>query len=111
MAKDLLNDCKNNNLICQTISYDDTYDVSSSYSAALVMKNTRLQNNPMFPVAFFLHSSKASSRHQSFFDYLKFKNLNYENVCPIITDREASIRKCLINCKSHFLQYSHFKRH
>src|SRR6266436_3070242 len=89
---------------CQ-ISYDTTFDLIKSskkiYVSPLIVKNVFLENTnsrkqkkPFFPIAFLIHDNKSVNAHDTFFKIISQK-LDIPNSVPIVTDREASIRKAI----------------
>ena len=97
----------------QVITYDTTFDMGEFNLSTLVMKNTNLEDNPLFPVAMFLHNRKDTSTHWAFFDWV-FKQLDCPTTVPFVTDREHSIVNSILGhsvglhqlfyCTNHLLK-------
>ena len=58
LTKDLIKQSRTNSSLKQLVSYDTTFLLSDFYASILVARNTCLVNNPIFPVAFLIHTKR-----------------------------------------------------
>jgi len=79
----------------QLLTYDTTFNMGDTYVSSLVMRNTYLQGNPIFPVAFMLHTQKHTKSHRAFWSEMEEKLMlsKYATEIPFAFDREASFSK------------------
>lgn len=90
LANRLLKASEDNPALDQTVNYDTTFDIGEFYLSTLVIKNTHLVKDRIFPVAFFLHNRKDTLTHKAFFDWM-FNEVSFPENVPFFTDREHSI--------------------
>ncbi len=100
LANRLLEASSKHQSLQQMMSYDTTFELGDFYMSILVMRNTELVGDPIFPVLFMLHSRKYQEVHDKFWRYyvtdlLKIREYGF-NV-PIVTDRELALKKAIIN--------------
>ncbi len=99
----------------QLVSYDTTFNLGDFYVSILVMQNTELKGDPIFPVLFLLHQRKYKEVHYYFWRYhvTNLLKINEYGVnVPIVTDREMAHKNAvtantsgnLIICHNHLLQ-------
>lgn len=96
LANDLLKRSCTNKYIPQLMSYDTTFNLGNFYVSILVMRNTDIIGDPIFPVLFMTHEKKLLPTHELFWGSF-VKNLihfdKYGLNVPIVTDRE----KCIVS--------------
>ena len=90
LANKLFTDCQTISSLEQVVAYDTTFDIGEFYISSVVIKDTDLKDDKIFPVAFFLHNRKDTETHKIFFDWL-FNELHIPSQVPFIVDREQSI--------------------
>ena len=114
LAKDLLTMAQNDPTTNQMISYDTTFNLGDFYVSSFVLRNTILQNDPIFPVAFMIHERKFQKHHEKFISELS-PSLDLSSIkhIPVVTDREKGIISAfnkvlpnipLVLCGNHILK-------
>ena len=58
LTKDLIKQCRTNLSLKQLMSYDTAFLLGDFYVSILIARNTRLADDPIFPVAFLIHTKK-----------------------------------------------------
>ena len=113
LTKDLIKQSRTNSSLKQLVSYDTTFLLGDFYVSILVARNTCLVDDPIFPVAFLIHTKKYKKYHKAFLaDIFEETGLASSKNIPIITDREKGITDCLqtnfptltnIYCTNHII--------
>lgn len=100
LANHLLKRSFINKHIPQLVSYDTTFNLGDFYVSVLVMRNTDIVGDPIFPVLFMIHERKLLRMHELFWGSFIKKLIHFEKYghnVPIITDREKSIASAILN--------------
>jgi hypothetical protein len=84
----------------QYLNYDTSFDFGSFYVSFLVMKNTELVEEPIFPIACLVHNRKQLTTHSIFWDWMCNQLEGFCEV-PLVTDRETSIVQAIEQKKHH----------
>ena len=83
----------NDTTLPQVLSLDTTFELADAYCTIAVLRNTFIQGDPIFPVAFLLHDRKCFEVQRDFWmalaDVLFIKAFG-KNV-PVVTDRERAL--------------------
>ncbi|CAG7816969.1 unnamed protein product, partial [Allacma fusca] len=116
LANKLLKEAANDPRLPQLITYDTTFELVDVYVSALVLRNTFVEGDPIFPVAFMLHERKFAEVHKEFFwtlhQHLDLSSL--ECNVPLCVDRERGITAAILSvfpkanlvyCWNHILQH------
>lgn len=115
-SQKLLKECNTNSeTLAQLITYDTTFECGDIYVSPLVMRNTYLTDDPIFPVLFLLHDRKKQWQHEEFFQIaVKELKLNQNaTMIPLATDREKSIVNAISNVypgSNHVFCQNHIQR-
>ena len=102
-----------NDVTCNILSYDTTYNMGDFYVSTLIAKNCHFKNMPGFIIGALIHSSRDAESHEVFFRrLLKVEpGIDSKNVA-IVTDREKGTRKAIEDCftkANKFVCWSHMK--
>ena len=113
-TKELIRLSETHSHLQQLLSYDTTFLLGNFYVSILVARNTYFENDPIFPVAFLIHTRKFSTYHRDFFfDIFAVTGIDKSECVPFITDREKGITQTLkayfpqvknIHCTNHILK-------
>lgn len=113
LANSIFQLCEKQPNLREIITYDTTFEVGQFFLSTLVMKNIYLEEEPIFPVIYYMHNRKTTETHETFFRWA-FDRLNIGPSVPIVTDRELaivnSIRQYAVGqdrlffCTNHILQ-------
>ncbi|RWS24903.1 uncharacterized protein B4U80_13156 [Leptotrombidium deliense] len=110
----LKENCQDNTLP-QLLSYDTTFEVGHFYLSILVMRNTELESDPIFPIMFMLHEKKSTDTHTLMWNII-MRNLwldKFGENTPLITDRELAIVRAIkyaypkanhLFCENHIIR-------
>ena len=94
----------------QLICYDTTFNVGNYYLSTILIKNVELGDEPMFPVAFFIHDRKKMDDHRAFLKFV-FNRLQVNQNIPVVTDRERAITNVFLEMpetkNNHFCCFNH----
>ena len=93
LASALLKSARKDPKLPQVIGYDTTFTIFDGYVSPLVMRNTFLEKNPIFAVAYLIHERRTSAIHDLFWREMSeilFKEPLPESV-PICIDREQAM--------------------
>ncbi|XP_073501834.1 uncharacterized protein [Phyllobates terribilis] len=113
-GKELIKSALQDIEIEQMFAYDTTFNLGDFYMSTFVMRNTMLEKNPIFPVAFMVHERKFQKYHELFIGEL-VNQLNLKDIktIPFVTDREKGILNAvkkvaqsisLVLCENHILR-------
>lgn len=120
LANKLLKECNGKpEQLGQLITYDTTFECGDIYISPLIMRNTFLADDPIFPVLFLLHDRKKQWQHEEFFRTAvnELKLFEHATHIPIATDREKAITNAIKNvysqanhvfCQNHILRDAEF---
>ena len=101
----------------QQLSYDTTFKLGDFYVSVIVFRETEFTQNPVIPLAYYIHERKKNETHSHFFNYMTavLPELHRATNAIIITDQEAAIRQAiaaafptvpLFMCWNHVIQVS-----
>ena len=80
----------------QLMSYNTTFLLENFYFSILVARNIYFDYNPIFPVAFLIHTRKFSMYHcDFFFDIFAVTGIDKPLCVPFITDCKKGITQTL----------------
>lgn len=112
-ARQMMRESQLNPNLPQLMSYDTTFNFGDFYLSAFVVRNIFLNDDPIYPVAFLLHSRKYRAHHHQFLSaLLNNLDINDFSSIPIVTDREKGITEAfaeleidatLVCCHNHIL--------
>ncbi|CAG7726222.1 unnamed protein product [Allacma fusca] len=91
----------------QLLTYDTTFKLADAYLSALIMRNTYLKNDPIFPVTFMIHSEKNTGTHEEFWSEMKRElhlDVLQDNV-PLCTYREPDIKHWINSARGSIQEY------
>jgi len=84
LAIDLLKRSYTNKRIPQLMSYDTTFNLGDCYVSILVMRDTDILGDPIFPVLFMVHEKKLLKTHELFWGRFVKKLINLDKCKRIL---------------------------
>lgn len=92
----------------QQLSYDTTFNLTEHCVSILTARNTEIEGDPIFPVAFMVHERKHTDVHDYFWSNFLNNKIQFNSAVPIVTDREKAIIKAIKSSNhSHQLLFCH----
>ncbi|MEE6502426.1 hypothetical protein FKM82_004516 [Ascaphus truei] len=87
VSKGLINMASKDDKIQQLISYDTSFYHEEYYVTCIMMRNTTLESNPIFPVAFLIHNGEVQEYHKMFIsEILPCLKLSSSQHIPLAVD-------------------------
>lgn len=96
----------------QQITYDTTFNLGDFYVSVLLFRETEFNENPVIPLAFYIHERKLLSTHEEFFRHMKAVIPEVDQAANVfmVTDSEAAITSAIQSNMPHlktFLCWNH----
>ena len=95
LTKDLIKQSRTNSSPKQLVSYDTTFLLGDFHVSILVARNTCLVDDPIFPVAFLIHTKKYTKYHKAFLvDIFEETGLANSKNIPVVrgVEKEPHLR-------------------